>query len=111
MIYFLMRVGDMVVRKYKRYTSKTIGRMVIFILFFGATISTLGYTLVSNLSKINDLNNASEDFDIEMNSLVELEEAIEADIKRLSDPLYVARYAREKYFYSKDGELILRMDE
>ena len=29
--------------------------------------------------------------------LLEEEEAILADIKRLSDPLYVARYAREKY--------------
>ena len=39
------------------------------------------------------------------------EEATEADIKRLSDPLYVARYAREKYLYSKEGEIILRIEE
>ena len=104
-------VGDIVVRKHRRYTAKTISRMVVFLLFFGATIFTLSYTLVSNLSKINKFNNTSDEFDAEFNSLVELEEAIQADIKRLSDPEYVARYAREKYFYSKDGEFILRIGE
>ena len=42
---------------------------------------------------------------------MEQEEATLADIERLSDPVYVARYAREKYFYSKEGEIILRIEE
>jgi putative chitinase len=29
----------------------------------------------------------------------------------IKDPDYVARYAREKYMYSKDGEIILRLPE
>ena len=54
-----------------------------------------------------ELNNLEE----EKVSLLDQEEAINADIKRLSDPMYIARYAREKYFYSKDGEIILRIEE
>lgn len=48
---------------------------------------------------------------VESDKLVEEIEAVEADIKRLSDPEYIARYAREKYFYSKEGEIILRIEE
>ena len=33
------------------------------------------------------------------------------DIKKLNDPDYVARYAREKYLYSKNGELIIRIPD
>ena len=39
------------------------------------------------------------------------EEELKADVERLQDPDYVARYAREKYYYSKDGELILKIPD
>ena len=44
-------------------------------------------------------------------SLKEEKEILETDILKLEDPDYIAKYVREKYFYSKDGELILRIDE
>ena len=44
-------------------------------------------------------------------SLKEKEEELKVDVERLNDPDYVARYAREKYLYSKDGEIILRLPE
>lgn len=99
------------VKKCRKYTAKTKGRMVVIFLFFGAIISTLGYTLVFNLKHVNDMKKELRDLEKEEFSLLEQEEAIQADIKRLSDPLYVARYAREKYFYSREGELILRIEE
>ena len=48
------------------------------------------------------------------NQLVALQEKeveLENDVNKLKDPEYLARYAREKYFYSKDGEYILRLPE
>lgn len=33
------------------------------------------------------------------------------EVSKLQDPDYIARYAREKYMYSKPGEIILRMVE
>lgn len=99
------------VKKRKRYTAKTTGRMIIIFLFFVTIISTLGYTLFNNLCKINDIEKKLEELEEEKIALSEEEERLEADIKRLSDPEYIARYAREKYFYSKEGEIILRMDE
>ena len=33
-----------------------------------------------------------------------------SEIQRLQDEEYIARYAREKYLYSKNGELIIKID-
>ena len=41
--------------------------------------------------------------------LKEKEEELKVEVDRLEDPDYVARYARERYMYSKDGEIILRL--
>lgn len=38
-------------------------------------------------------------------------EILETDIMKLENPDYIAKYVREKYFYSKEGELILRIDD
>ena len=99
------------VKKRHKYTKKTKGRMFIIFLFFGAIISTLGYTLFSNLKQINILVNEKKRLSEEKVSLKEKQESLEADIERLSDPEYIARYAREKYFYSRNGEFILRIDD
>ena len=37
------------------------------------------------------------------------EEELNNEITKLQDKDYLARYAREKYFYSKNGELIIRI--
>lgn len=42
-------------------------------------------------------------------SLKEKQDVLESDAKKLQDPDYIARYAREKYLYSKDGEIILNI--
>lgn len=101
----------MMVKKRHKYTKKTKGRMFIIFLFFGAIISTLGYTLFSSLKQINILVNEKKRLSEEKISLKEKQESLEADIERLSDPEYIARYAREKYFYSRNGEFILRIDD
>ena len=43
--------------------------------------------------------------------LKEEEERLRADASKLQDPDYIARYAREKYLYSKDGEYIIKIPE
>ena len=43
--------------------------------------------------------------------LKEKEEQLKVDVKKMQDPDYVARYAREKYLYSKDGEYVIQLPE
>ena len=42
-------------------------------------------------------------------ALKDQEDELKVDASKLQDPDYIARYAREKYSYSKDGEIILRI--
>ena len=42
---------------------------------------------------------------------LEEEENLKEEITRLQDPEYMAKYAREKYLYSKDNEIILKIEE
>ena len=58
--------------------------------------------------KINEEKKALNN---KLSDLKEEEEVLNSDIKRLQDPDYVARYAREKYLYSKEGELIIRIPD
>lgn len=99
------------VKKHKKYIAKATSRLIIIFVFFVTVISTLSYTLFNNLYKINDIKGKLDKLAEEKIVLSEEEARLEADIKRLSDPEYIARYAREKYFYSKEGEIILRMEE
>ena len=50
-------------------------------------------------------------FEKELVELQEKEEELKATVQKLQDPDYVARYAREKYLYSKDGEIIIRIPD
>lgn len=97
--------------KKRRYTVKTRGRMFVIILFLGAIIATLGCTFFLDLSRIHEMKNEEKKLNQEREKLLDEEDKIQADIKRLSDPDYIARYVREKYMYSKEGELILRIKE
>lgn len=98
-------------RKKKKYTIKTKSRMFIIFLIFGAVIFTLGYSLFKNLYQINQLEKEKKQLEEQLVSLNDEQDVLEADIERLSDPNYIAKYVREKYLYSKNGELIIRMDD
>jgi cell division protein DivIC len=45
----------------------------------------------------------------ELKKLQEEEAFLKVEVEKLQDPDYVARYAREQYLYSKDGELNIRI--
>ena len=47
----------------------------------------------------------------ELSYLQEKEDELKLDADKLQDPDYIARYAREKYLYSKDGEFIIKIPE
>ena len=97
------------VKRKERYSIKTKSRMTIIFIFFGVIIFTLGYTFIINTREIRKLNKDMINLDNEYLNLIDEKERLEADIKRLQDSEYIARYVREKYLYSREGELILRI--
>ena len=74
-------------------------------------VITICLTLFSVIIEIVDKYKEKNQLSTELIALQEQEKELETDVKKLEDPEYLARYAREKYFYSKDGELILRIPE
>lgn len=51
-----------------------------------------------------------KNLEINYKEILQEEEDLKNEITKLQDPEYVARYAREKYLYSKDGEIIIKID-
>lgn len=72
-----------------------------------AIFVSVGSYWVQIAEKYQEKNRLEEEIVV----LKEKEEELKVDVERLEDPDYVARYAREKYMYSKEGEIILRLPE
>jgi len=76
--------------------------IVIFVMTF-----TIGKYWVEIFEKYQE----KKELDKELTLLKEKEEELKVDANKLQNPDYIARYAREKYKYSKDGEFILQIPE
>jgi len=80
------------------------GSMSIFIIvYFFISLLYSGYSIYTLSKEKNKLEKTYVD-------LQEKAEDLKIDIDKLSDPEYLADYARENYLYSKDGEYILQID-
>ena len=95
-------------RRRKPFKSKI--RIFVSLIIFGSVTAALGYNCLTNILKIQDMNNEKKELENKLVSLQEEKEILETDIMKLEDPDYIAKYVREKYFYSKDGEVILRLE-
>ncbi len=89
----------------KRKRTLLLGLLSIFVIF-GVTFSIGKYWI-----EIFDKYQEKKELDEKLTSLKEKEEELQVDAKKLQNPDYVARYAREKYSYSKDGEYILQIPD
>ena len=47
----------------------------------------------------------------ELENLSNEEESLNDEIIKLKDPDYIAKYARENYFYTKKGEYVIKINE
>lgn len=82
-----------------------LGFMSIIVIF--VTTFTIGKYWIEIFEKYKE----KKDLENELIALKEKEEELKVDANKLQNPEYVARYAREKYMYSKEGEYILQIPE
>lgn len=59
--------------------------------------------IMENKSKITSLNK-------KYNNLLSDEEKLVSEVTKLQDDEYILRYAKEKFMYSENGEIIIRMN-
>lgn len=74
-------------------------------------ISSITFVIGKNVIDIYNKNQEKKELEESLYSLKEKEVELKTEVEKLQDPEYVARFAREKYFYSKNGEIILIMPE
>lgn len=85
----------------KRLLYLTVALLVIVVLVVSSVFKDW-LQIIDNDRVVNELS-------MKYNNLLSQEEQLQSDVNKLQDSNYVARYAREKYLYTKDGELIIRI--
>lgn len=94
----------------KRITKKDKRRLLILVLFFIPLLTFFVSNMFSYWSQIYQNIVEKDKLEKKYSDILDEEDKLKSEIKKLSDLEYVAKYAREKYLYSKDGELIIKID-
>ena len=97
-------------KRIKKITKASKRRLVLFgalssfiIVYFFISISL--YAI-----KIYNLNVEKDNLKNSLTALKSNEKNLKTEIEKLQNKEYLAKYARENYQYSKDGELVIQMD-
>ena len=96
-------------KKKRQMTSR--GRMIILGPICILLLVTFVYTMFSYTASFYKLQKQKKELEAEYLELQEVADDLKTEITKLHDPEYLAKYAREHYYYSKDGELIIKINE
>ena len=90
-------------------TKKEKKRLVLITFCIIGLLITLVSSVFKDWQEILDNNSQIKALNDEYNTLLSEEEKLKSDVTKLQDSEYVARYAKEKFMYSEDGDIIIRM--
>lgn len=86
-------------------------RLFVYFLIFMLILSILGFSCFNTWKKIYANKKMAQELTQKYNDLLDNEEKLEGQVVKLQDPEYVAKYAREKYLFTRDGEYIIDLDD
>ena len=93
-------------KKKKKEKKRLFVISVVIILLVVSLVSSVAgdwTKIMENKSKITSLNK-------QYNDLLSEEEKLVSEVTKLQDDDYIVRFAKEKFLYSENGELIIRMN-
>lgn len=93
-----------------KHSKKEKKRLVFISFAIMAVIVLLVTTVYSDLKQIMINNSKIVALTEEYQNLLDKEKSLKSEVTKLKDPEYVARYAKEKFLYTSDNEVILRTD-
>lgn len=93
-----------------KHSKKEKKRLVFISFAIMAVIVLLVTTVYSDWKQIMKNNSKIVALTEEYQSLLDKEKSLKSEVTKLKDPEYVARYAKEKFLYTSDNEVILRTD-
>ncbi len=86
-------------------------RLCLYAATFVLLVGLMTLSCFSTWQKIYDNKKEKERLESVYTSLLTDEANLEDDVKKLQDPEYVAKYAREKYLYTKEGEYVIDLSD
>jgi len=92
-----------------KITKKSKRRLCVLTIVFLSLVISFACTVFKDWSQIMANTKESRELLKQYDTLLESEASLESEVTKLQDPEYMARYAREKYLYSKEGEIIVKM--
>lgn len=95
----------------KAITKKDKRRLLIWTLIISVMVLYLGVFTYKYWNKILKNNQLRDELKMTYEKTLADEKKLNSEVNNLQDPNYVAKFAREKYMYSKDGEIIIRITE
>lgn len=98
-------------KKHKKKHNKSQKRLILAMSLFILLLSICVGSFFSDWSQILTNKKEAKLLSKEYKNLQEEENSLESEVTKLQDPEYIARYAREKFLYSKEGEIILRIPD
>ena len=94
----------------KRVSKKSKRRLMIFGVLSILAIGYFFVTLFSYTYNYISLRNEEKKLRNELVSLQDEKANLKIEIEKLNDPEYVARYAKENFLYSADGEYVIKIE-
>lgn len=95
----------------RKISKKSKRRLTVFLPIALIIISFFVFNLVSYSVKIVKLMKEENELREKLSDLESEEKDLSNEITKLKDPEYIAKYAREKYYYSKNGEYVIKLEE
>ena len=84
-------------------------RLLLLFSIFVLLVGYMSYSTITYWKQILQNKKDTKELEKKYSKLVSNKEILEKDLVKLQDPDYIAKYAREKYLYSKEGELIIKI--
>ena len=93
-----------------RVSKKSKRRLMIFGILSVIAIFYFFVTLIGYTYNYISLKQEESKLKAELIALQDEKANLKIEIEKLNDPEYVARYAKENYLYSSDGEYVIKID-
>lgn len=95
----------------KGVTKKEKRRLTLIIITFIGIITFMCINIFPDWLKIMANKKELTILEGSYKELLDNEEALKAEVQKLQNPEYLERYAKEKFLYTKDREIIIRKSD
>lgn len=95
----------------KKVIRKSRRRLLLFGTISVGLIIYFIFSLSYYILNIAQLKSEEKKLTTDLQELKHDEKLLKTEIEKLNDKDYLARYARENYAYSKDGELVIKIEK